>query len=73
MENPIAALNGWADGKSYQVKGVVEYHTSGTLYEKVRDRATSGQRKFPGKAAVVIKIIDIFQETGSDSPGIKIA
>lgn len=37
------------------------------------DRATSGQHKFPGKAAVVIKINDVFQETGGDSPGIKIA
>jgi hypothetical protein len=51
MENPIVALNGWVDEKSFQVKGIVEYHTSGTLYEKGGDRAISGQRKFPGKVA----------------------
>ncbi|MBN1682631.1 pyridoxamine 5'-phosphate oxidase family protein [Candidatus Bathyarchaeota archaeon] len=72
MENPVAAFNGWADGKSYLVKGNVEYQTSGTLYEKVRIRATSGQRQFPGKAAVVIKITEVFQETGGENPGIKI-
>ncbi|MBM3291060.1 hypothetical protein FJY84_00080 [Candidatus Bathyarchaeota archaeon] len=22
IENPVAALNGWADGKSYQIKGM---------------------------------------------------
>lgn len=73
IENPVAALNGWVDGKSYQIKGVVEYQNSGPLYEKVRVRATSGQRQFPGKAAVVIKVTEVFQETGGESAGIKIA
>jgi len=59
--NPQMALNGWAEGKSFQVKGRVEYQTSGPLYDRVRSMATSGQRQFPGKAAVVVHVEEVYR------------
>jgi predicted pyridoxine 5'-phosphate oxidase superfamily flavin-nucleotide-binding protein len=72
MENPVVAFNGWADGKSYQVKCRVDWETSGPRFEQIRKMATSGARKFPGKAAVVCKVVEIFQGNGGDGAGKKL-
>jgi len=61
LENPQIALNGWAAGKSYQLKGRVEFQTSGPLYERVHTMATSGQRPLPGKSAVVVHVEEAYK------------
>ncbi len=71
-ENPQIAINGWAEGKSYQIKGKVHFETSGPLAEKVKEIANRGERKFPGKAAVVVKIEEVFQGSGGQSAGDKL-
>jgi len=64
--NPRVAFNGWADGKNYRVKRD-RFKTSGPQYEDAWRRATSGQRQFPGKTAVVCEIEELFQ--GNDREG----
>jgi len=63
-DNPVVALNGWADGKSYQIKCRVYWETSGPRFKQIRKMSTSGTRQFPGKAAVVRVVEEIFQGNG---------
>ena len=72
-QNPRIAINGWADGKSFQIKGSVRFETSGPLYEKVREIANRGERKFPGKSAVVVSVEEVYQSSGSPGAGSRIA
>lgn len=72
QENPVVAFNGYADGKSYQIKCRVHWESSGPL-NQIRSMATSGTRKFPGKAAVVCTVEDVFQANGGDGAGKKLA
>jgi hypothetical protein len=61
LENPVVAFNGWADGKSYQIKCRVAWETLGPRYEQIRKMATSGTRQFPGKSAVVCTVEEIYK------------
>jgi predicted pyridoxine 5'-phosphate oxidase superfamily flavin-nucleotide-binding protein len=45
------------DKKSYQIKGDVEYHTSGVLYDEMKKWNPS---KHPGRAATVINVQEVF-------------
>jgi predicted pyridoxine 5'-phosphate oxidase superfamily flavin-nucleotide-binding protein len=72
-ENPQVSFNCWADGKSYQIKCKVSIERSGSRFEEIRRMATSGQRQFPGKAAVVCKVEEVFQGNGGPGAGQKIA
>ncbi len=71
-ENPVVAFNGWADGKSYQIKCRVRWETSGPRYEQIRKIATSGTRQFPGRAAVVCSVEEVYQGSGGDGAGKKL-
>ncbi len=71
-ENPQVAFNCYADGKSYQIKCKVGMETSGPRFEEIRRLATSGQRQFPGKAAVVCHVEDVFQGNGGPGAGQKL-
>ena len=51
---------------SVEEGGRVHFETSGSHYEEVRRRATSGQRQFAGKTAIECEIEEIFQENGGD-------
>jgi uncharacterized protein len=73
QENPFVAFNGYADGKSYQIKCKVHWETSGLRYDQIRKMATGGTRQFPGKAAVVCAVEDVFQANGGDGAGKKLA
>jgi len=44
-------------GKSYQVKGSIEYHTEGALYE---DMKQWNPTKLPGHAAAALKVEQVF-------------
>jgi predicted pyridoxine 5'-phosphate oxidase superfamily flavin-nucleotide-binding protein len=72
-ENPVVAFNGWSDGKSYQIKARVNFETSGPRYERIKKMATSGTRQFPGKAAVVCVVEEIFQGNGGQGAGQKLS
>ena len=71
-EKPIVAFNGWADGKSYQIKCRVHWETSGPRYERIRKLATSGTRHFPGKAAVVCSVEEVYQGSRGEGAGKKL-
>ena len=45
------------DGKSFQVKGALTYHTKGPIFESMRSRHN---QKHPGVAAVVLRIEEAF-------------
>ena len=60
-ENPQIAINGWAEGKSYRARA------------KAKEIANRGERKFPGKAAFVVKIEEVFQGSGGQGAGDKLA
>ncbi len=46
-----------ADGKPYQVKGSIEYHTDGPVFD---DMKTWNPQKHPGNAAVVLKVEAVY-------------
>ncbi len=46
------------DKKAYQIKGFPEYHTSGNIYEDMKNGWLD--KKYPGRAAVVIKIDEVY-------------
>ena len=71
-ENPIVAFNGYADGKSYQIKCRVHWEMTGPRYEQIRKMATSGTRQFPGKAAVVCSVEEVYQGSGGEGAGKKL-
>jgi len=72
MENPIVAFNGWADGKSYQIKCRVHWETEGPRYEQIHKMATTGTRQFPGKAAVVCAVEEVYQGSCGQGAGAKL-
>jgi uncharacterized protein len=72
VENPVVAFNGWADGKSYQIKCRVNWETAGPRYEHIKKIATSGTRQFPGKAAVVCYVEEVYQGSGGENAGKKL-
>ena len=43
--------------KSYQIKGSIEYHTSGPVYD---DMKTWNPEKHPGHAAAAIKVEEVY-------------
>jgi len=45
------------DGKSYQIKGEVQYHTEGEIYD---DMKRWNPTKHPGHAAAVIKVTQVY-------------
>ncbi|HOO46410.1 MAG TPA: pyridoxamine 5'-phosphate oxidase family protein [Deltaproteobacteria bacterium] len=44
-------------GESFQVKGTVEYHTEGALFD---DMKTWNPQKHPGHAATVLKVKEVY-------------
>lgn len=45
------------EGKSYQVKGTVEYHTDGMIFD---DMKKWNPEKLPGHAAAVLKVVHVY-------------
>ena len=45
------------DGKAYQVKGSIEYHTEGAIFD---DMKTWNPEKHPGHAATALKVETVF-------------
>lgn len=45
------------EGKSYQIKGTIEYHTSGAIFD---DMKNWNPEKHPGHAAVAVKVENVY-------------
>jgi hypothetical protein len=45
------------DGKAYQIKGSIEYHTEGDVFE---DMKRWNQKQHPGNAAAVLKVEEVY-------------
>ena len=59
--------------KCYQIKGSVSVLTSGPIYEDMRKWVHDKNPKHPAKAAVVVKVEEIFDSVGGPGAGKKIA
>lgn len=61
-ENPVASLTFWdpETKEGYQVKGRVQVHTSGPIFEEVVSRVRSIRPTLKTKAAIVIKVEEIY-------------
>jgi predicted pyridoxine 5'-phosphate oxidase superfamily flavin-nucleotide-binding protein len=59
--------------KSFQIKGSAKVHKEGQIYEDMRDFVHSINDKLPAKAAVVVKIEEIFNALYGLGAGVKIA
>ncbi len=68
-ENPVVAISFWDKAEGYQIKGRVEIHTQGEIFEKTSEWARQiGEAlgmPLKSKSAIVIKIQEIY----SVSPG----
>ncbi|MBW2539590.1 MAG: pyridoxamine 5'-phosphate oxidase family protein [Deltaproteobacteria bacterium] len=49
------------EGKSYQIKGTIEYHKEGSIYE---DMKKWNPKKHPGHAAAALKVEEVY--TGAE-------
>lgn len=61
-ENPIASLTFWdpETREGYQVKGRVQVYTSGPIFEEAASRVRSVRPTLRTKAAVVIKVEEVY-------------
>jgi predicted pyridoxine 5'-phosphate oxidase superfamily flavin-nucleotide-binding protein len=59
--------------KSFQIKGSAKIHKEGQIYEDMRNFVHSINDKLPVKAAVVVKIEEIFDALYGPGAGAKIA
>ena len=70
--NPRVAVAAWAGGKGYQFKGIARIETSGKVFEEgvawVKTRASH----LNSKAAVILKVDEIYIGTGGPDAGKKI-
>jgi len=68
--NPYAAINvkSSEDSTSYEIKGSVEIHTEGEVYEEMRKWVLS-EEELPAKAAVVMVAEKVFDETPGEKAG----
>jgi predicted pyridoxine 5'-phosphate oxidase superfamily flavin-nucleotide-binding protein len=66
LENILAGSKGTIlfitkEGKSYQIKGSIEYHKEGSIYE---DMKKWNPKKHPGHAAAALKVEEVY--TGAE-------
>jgi len=66
LENILAGSKGTIlfitkEGKSYQIKGSIEYHKEGSVYE---DMKKWNPKKHPGHAAAALKVEEVY--TGAE-------
>ncbi|MEM0232953.1 MAG: pyridoxamine 5'-phosphate oxidase family protein [Candidatus Nezhaarchaeales archaeon] len=61
-ENPVASLTFWdpETREGYQIKGRVQVHTSGPVFEEVASRVRSIRPTLKTKAAVMIKVEEVY-------------
>jgi len=76
-ENPVCALSVWEGFKGYQFKGSASIQTGGQIFEETKTWTEEAAKKLglplKSKAAVVIKITDIFSVSPGPDAGKKIS
>lgn len=75
LENPRAALTFWdpETREGYQVKGRVEIVTAGWLYDEVASRVRSVRPTLKTKAAVVLKVEEVYTVKPGPDAGKRLA
>jgi predicted pyridoxine 5'-phosphate oxidase superfamily flavin-nucleotide-binding protein len=63
----------YGEGGSYQIKCSAVEVTEGPLYNKARKLATERERPFPGRSAVVCRVLEIYQGSGGKGAGDRLA
>jgi len=63
LENPKVSINVWGPETKgcYQIKGTVEYVTSGPDFEKMQFTVRSKMAAAPAKGLIVMKITGVFE------------
>lgn len=74
-ENPVASLTFWdpETREGYQVKGKVQVYTSGPVFEEVVSRVKSIRPTLKTKAAVVIRVEEIYTVKPGPDAGKRLA
>ena len=70
--NPRVAVAAWAGGKGYQFKGIARVETSGQTFEEGAAWVKSKASHINSKAAVIVKVDEIYIGTGGLDAGKKI-
>ena len=63
----------YGESGSYQIKCKAEDTTTGSIYEKGRKIAQDGEKPYPGRSTVVCKVEEIYQGSGGEGAGQKLA
>lgn len=74
LENPKISLYVWGPETKgcYQIKGTVEYLTSGPDFEKMQFTVRAKMAQAPAKGLIVMKITDVFQCNPGPEAGAKL-
>jgi len=68
-ENPVVAISVWADSKGYQFKGKARIEASGKTFDEGTQWVKSKNPKLSPKAAVIVKVDEIYITTGGPDAG----
>ena len=71
--NPIVAVSVWASGKGYQLKGKARVESSGKIFDEGTQWVKSRNPKLNPKAAVIVKVDEIYITTGGADAGKRVA
>jgi predicted pyridoxine 5'-phosphate oxidase superfamily flavin-nucleotide-binding protein len=58
--------------RSFQIKGSVKVHASGPHFEEMKKWVMEANPKLPAKAAVMVKVEEVFESSGGPGAGKKI-
>jgi len=71
--NPIVAVSVWANSKGYQFKGKARVETSGKIFDEGTQWVKSASPTLNPKAAVIVKVDEIYIITGGPDAGKRVA
>ena len=72
--NPIVAVSVWASGKGgYQFKGTARVESSGKSFDKGTQWVKSMAPKLSPKAAIIVKVDEIYVTTGGADAGKRVS
>lgn len=63
----------YGENGSYQIKCVAENYTDGPIYEKAHKIAVDREKPYPGRSGVACNVVEIYQGSGGDGAGDKLA
>lgn len=72
-DNGLVSFVCYGKKGSYQIKCKAENHKDGPIYEKAHELATNRENPHPGKSGVACKVVEIYQASGGEGAGDKLA